>query len=182
MKSDEANNARGSATAIPNEIPVETYRQLISTGAIAWTGSGRASKGVFGAKRASTEEDLQRLCVEWTELHTPKHSILNYLMHVPNGGARSKGEAGKLKAMGTKAGVPDFMLPRSRGTWTGLAIELKSSSGRLSYAQIVWLRGLEAEGYLVSVCRSLDAFESVVLAFLNGLAVPPPCVERGWDE
>jgi hypothetical protein len=145
------------------------------------------SNRVPTAKRASprttiTVEELRWLCVEWVELHTPKHPVLNYLMHVPNGGTRPKGEAGKLKEMGTKAGAPDFILPHSRGTWSGLAIALKSASGRLSYAQMVWLRGLNAEGYLVSVCRSLESFESVARAFLNGQAVPPPCVERGWDE
>ncbi len=135
---------------------------------------------VAGVDRASPEEDLHRLCFSWVELKTLIHPILQYLVHVPNGGARSKGEAGKLKAMGVKPGVPDFLLPRSVGQWRGLAIELKSDVGRLTLDQKLWLSGLSDEGYLVSVCRSLDAFDKVVTAFLHGQSAPL-CIERGWE-
>lgn len=156
------------------------YRVLVAKGTITLPSSSASEKTSKGAKRASPEEDLHRSCFEWADLQTMRHPILQYLVHVPNGGARSKGEAGKLKAMGTKPGIPDFVLPRARGSWRGLAIELKSDTGRLKEEQKFWLRGLEAEGYLTSVCRSLEAFEALVLAFLNGKP-EPACVERGWN-
>lgn len=201
-------------------MSVESYRQQIAQGQIAWPaksksgryqqkrrpnaapaiGSNEAIQG-FNAQtgsngpagldatttagrlksnvRLAPEEDLQRLCWQLIQATTLQNPILGYLMHVPNGGARSKGEAGKLKAMGTRPGVPDFLLPRARGRWSGLAIELKSPTGRLSDPQKFWLAGLEQEGYLTSVCRSLDDFDALIRAFLNG-APAPSCRESGW--
>lgn len=166
---------------IPDRISAAYYLELVAKGTITGERSKTSETTSNGAKRASPEEDLHRACFEWADLNTPRHPILNYLAHAPNGGARSKGEAGKLKAMGTKPGIPDFVLPRSRGMWRGLAIELKSDTGRLSDDQKFWLEGLEAEGYLTSVCRSLEAFQTLVLAFLNGQPAPA-CVERGWED
>lgn len=175
-----SNTSPTAHTRIPDRISAADYRDLVAKGTLSWPGSAASSKASKGAQRASPEEDLHRSCFEWADLQTPRHPILHYLVHVPNGGARSKGEAGKLKAMGTKPGIPDFILPRARGSWRGLALELKSDTGRLSDDQKFWLRGLEAEGYLVSVCRSLEVFEALVRAFLNGQPAPA-CVERGWD-
>lgn len=101
---------------------------------------------------------------------TPRHRILRFFFHTPNGGKRPKGEAGKLRAMGQKPGVPDLLLPRRRGIYTGLAVELKSATGRLSDDQREWLSALEEEGYLTAVCRDLDAVQAVVSKYLGGKA------------
>jgi hypothetical protein len=178
---NQPSSTSATSPKVPDHMPVATYREIMAKGSIEWPSSNAKGRGraTSAAKRASPEEDLQRVCFEWIVLQTPRHALLKYLMHVPNGGARSKGEAGKLKAMGTKPGVPDFLLPRGRGHWRGLAIELKSSTGALSPDQKEWLRGLEQEGYLTSVCRTLDNFVALVQAFLND-QVAPSCVERGW--
>ncbi len=159
---------------VRDRMPVADYRQLIASGAITWPAGGKR-KPTNGPKRETPEEDLHRECFAWVELHTPKHPILNYLMHVPNGGQRPHGEAGKLKAMGTRPGVPDFLLPRSRGRWRGLAIEFKSPTGPVRPEQRAWLLGLTEEGYLVSVCRSLPNFERLALAFLRDEPMPDCC-------
>lgn len=51
-----------------------------------------------------SEEAEQRALAQWLDLHR----IL--WCHVPNGGQRSKAVAGKLKAAGVKAGVPDCLV------------------------------------------------------------------------
>lgn len=51
-----------------------------------------------------SEEAEQRALAQWLDLHR----IL--WCHVPNGGQRSKAVAGKLKAAGVKAGVPDVLV------------------------------------------------------------------------
>ena len=51
---------------------------------------------------------------------------LEWLFHIPNGGSRHKIEAGKLKAMGVKPGVPDLALLVPKGPYNGLFIELKN--------------------------------------------------------
>lgn len=118
--------------------------------------------------RAHEEEDLHVLCVEYATLMVSMHPVLEWMLHVPNGGLRHKAEAGKLKAMGTKSGFPDLFLPRQHGEWAGLAIELKSSKGRVRNDQQSWLSMLQEGGYLVAVCRSLDAFIEHLQTYLSG--------------
>jgi hypothetical protein len=90
------------------------------------------------------------------------------MVHYPAGGKRPKGEAGKLKAMGTKPGVPDLILPRSCGQWRGFAVELKSPTGRVSPDQQEWLNSLAEEGYTTSVCRTLSEFQLTLNQYLEG--------------
>ncbi len=52
--------------------------------------------------------------------------------HIPNGGHRSKAQAGMFKAMGVKAGLPDLcIILAGRAYW----IELKAPKGVLSATQ-----------------------------------------------
>ncbi len=118
-------------------------------------------------KRKSPEEDLQRACIEWRNLHCVKYPLLKYMFHVPNGGKRPKGEAGKLKALGTKPGVPDLMLPIRNGNWAGLALELKSPIGVTTAEQDEWLAMLKESGYLVAIIKTLDDFIAYTKIYLN---------------
>ena len=93
--------------------------------------------------------------------------------HVPNGGARSKVEAGIFKAMGVKAGVPDVMIFKPK--WRtednihscGLAIELKVVyvGGRKNYAspqQKEWMQYLEQIGWEVHLAYDFDTVKKIV--------------------
>lgn len=77
--------------------------------------------------------------------------------HVPNGGARNKATAGRLKAHGVKAGVPDILIfsQPPRGPWArGVAIELKKAKGgTLSTSQKNWIEWLKEEGWIVKRCN-----------------------------
>lgn len=53
------------------------------------------------------EENLHRACVAYLRATLPKPW---FCFHVPNGGGRSKAEAGILKAMGVLAGMPDLFV------------------------------------------------------------------------
>lgn len=53
------------------------------------------------------EEKLHRACVAYLRAALPKRWIV---FHVPNGGGRSKAEAGIFKAMGVLAGMPDLFV------------------------------------------------------------------------
>lgn len=53
------------------------------------------------------EENLHRACVQYLQAALPKPW---FCAHVPNGGGRSKAEAGILKAMGVLAGMPDLLV------------------------------------------------------------------------
>lgn len=66
----------------------------------------------------------------------------------------SKASAGRAKAEGMTAGVPDITLIRTGGVLA--YIELKASTGRLSPAQIEWLDWCGANQIPAAVCRSID--------------------------
>lgn len=83
-------------------------------------------------------------------------------IHIPNGEYRTKAGAGKLKAMGVKAGAPDIFIadappgdPLSRGVF----IELKRTHGGKgpSDEQIAMAYKLRARGYAVLVCKGWRA-------------------------
>jgi hypothetical protein len=58
--------------------------------------------------------------------------------HVPLGGARDPKEAARLKAIGTKRGVPDFLIERG---------------GTVSLQQKAWIEALSAIGWIAFVAR-----------------------------
>ena len=82
--------------------------------------------------------------------------------HVPNGGRRGKREAGRLKAEGVAAGVPDYLVfsgPRGSRLrhLAGIAVELKRrKGGRVEPVQTEWLVQLERLGWHAFVARGAD--------------------------
>lgn len=148
--------------SIPERMSTAKYRELLAGGSL------QAAPG----KRQTPEEDLHLDCIEWVSLHEKRWPLLEWMVHVPNGGKRSKGEAGKLKGMGTKAGYPDLTLPKRNGLWFGLAIELKSPTGTVSSDQKRWLNTFDDDGWLVAVCRTLDEFIAVTEIYLAGKSAP----------
>ena len=106
-------------------------------------------------KKPSDEEHrIQCACITWFRFQYPKFSYV--LFAVPNGGLRSKVEAGKLKAEGTTAGVSDLILLRSNRLHGALCIEMKTEDGKQTDAQKAWQKETEANGNKYVVCRSLD--------------------------
>lgn len=143
---------------LATRLSVADYRALLSQSA--------NQKGRYTKPRKTPEEDLHRECFHWIECLTPQYPILQWLFHYPAGELRKKGIAGKLKAMGVRAGIPDFLLPRRCGKWLGLAVELKSPTGKLRQSQSEWLDTFREEGYLTAVCRTLEDFQRVTEKFL----------------
>ena len=86
------------------------------------------------------EGQEQATLMSWAGMQSCVYPELGLLFHIPNGGSRSKAEAGRFKAEGVKAGVPDLFLPVPRGEYHGLFIELKRrQGGRVSDEQKDWL-------------------------------------------
>jgi len=94
--------------------------------------------------------------------------------HVPNGGLRNPVEASKLKRMGVKPGVPDYLIfePSFCGLsicptcideirHLGIAIEMKRTRGSqadVKPKQLAWLSALREKGWLTHVAFGhLDA-------------------------
>ncbi|OOG61430.1 hypothetical protein B0E46_15745 [Rhodanobacter sp. B04] len=75
---------------------------------------------------------------------------------IPNGGGRSKREAGRLKAEGVTAGVSDIFCSIARAGRHGLYIEMKSLTGYASREQSEWIAESIQLGYEAATCRGAD--------------------------
>lgn len=104
------------------------------------------------------EEALQRAITDYLDASLPSSA---WWCAIPNGGGRSKAEAGILKATGVKAGAPDLII-----VWDGIffGIELKAPSGRLSDNQKAACDMIVRAGGFYTVIRSLDELEVYLIA------------------
>lgn len=92
------------------------------------------------------------------------------LIHaVPNGGARHIKVAMKLKAEGTKAGVPDVLWGVARGGFIGLAIEMKYADGNPTKEQRYRMTKMQQEGWLccfawdwMAAARTIQGYAGMV--------------------
>lgn len=104
--------------------------------------------------------------VRWCHI---KGYPFNQLFAIPNGGKRGKATAGRLKASGVKAGVPDLFWPVARNGHHGLFIEMKRlKGGRESDAQVHMGDALAKEGYAVKLCRGFDEAKAALEEYFGG--------------
>ena len=113
------------------------------------------------------EHRIQSTLFRWAALESSNHPELQLLHAIPNGGHRHKAVAGRLKAEGVKAGVPDIFLPVARSGSHGLYIEMKTQQGRLTESQRNWTQALSNQGYRVELCRAWDAAANLIASYLG---------------
>lgn len=121
-------------------------------------------------KNLAHEDAEQKAVIDWTKLMAWRWPALEMLIHYPSGGKRPYGEAGKMKGLGTKAGVPDLILPVPRGQYHGLFIEMKrpdKSKARTSPEQKEWIRMLNEEGFLAVICYGQDEAKETIIDYLD---------------
>ena len=94
-----------------------------------------------------SESKHQQAFIVWAN----RHVDAKHIYAIPNGGARSKATAGRLKAEGVRRGVLDLHLPASRGVHKSLYIEFKFGDGRLSPEQSEFSSYVISEGHAVAV-------------------------------
>lgn len=115
-----------------------------------------------------TESVEQQCLFRWAAFQSGRYPELKLLYHVPNGGSRKKSEAGRFKAEGVKAGVPDLCLPVARGGYHGLYIELKRlKHSKTSEDQKAWIAQLNEQDYCAVVCKGWEAAAKVITEYLN---------------
>lgn len=109
-----------------------------------------------------TEAQLHKTVVQYLDLALPADAAWH---HSPMGGKRPKGEGGKLKGMGARAGWPDITI-----IWQGQAyfIELKAGKRGLSAVQENMIDKLLVAGAGVYVARSIYEVEYT----LNSWGIP----------
>lgn len=113
------------------------------------------------------EQEMQIAFFEWTKWQEGKYPELKLIHHIPNGGKRSKAEAGIFKAMGVKKGVPDVFLPEPRGIYHGLYIEFKAMGEKPRADQEEFIKCLREAGYFACVCDELGKAINITQRYLN---------------
>lgn len=113
-----------------------------------------------GAKPARDEEMLQRAIWQLIQLEGNPNAIA---YAVPNGTYKSKAAAGRQKAMGLRAGVPDlaFVLPDGGAAF----MELKSRTGRVSPEQSAFIATCDAIGVPCPVVSDLENARMILRAW-----------------
>ena len=109
--------------------------------------------------KVPSEHIEQSLLVQWFRRSYPNVLIFA----VPNGGARSKATAGKLKVEGVVPGIPDLFCPEWR-----LWVEMKRiKGGVVSHEQQGMIDYLQSVGYRAIVCKGAEDAKAQILEFLD---------------
>lgn len=115
-----------------------------------------------------SEEQEQAAVIAWRDLMLGRFPELRRLIHVPNGGLRSKSEAVRLKRIGVTPGVSDLFLASPRGQYAGLWIEMKRQhGGRLSPEQSAWLEDMREVGYKAERADGADEAIAILEEYLQ---------------
>jgi hypothetical protein len=131
---------------------------------------GKARKAPRQRKPRQDREHAEAVALmRLVKLHEARWPALRWLFAVPNGGARNKVAGAKLKAEGTRRGVPDYLWPQRSGSYVGLALELKAKGGRVEPAQRDWLAHLEAQGWRCVVAYGADEAWAAIREYCDGL-------------
>lgn len=127
------------------------------------------------AGETPTEQAEHEAVIQWRDMTRAQWPALEWLHHIPNGGARDKVTAALMKRAGVVAGVPDLFLPvpmprHDGGDWHGLYVELKRAdhSNGPTAEQKRWLDHLRSAGYLVAVCYGATQAIKVITTYLGG--------------
>lgn len=116
-----------------------------------------------------TEHEEQVLLFRWAHENEHRYPVLPLLHAIPNGGHRLKAVAGKLRAEGVKAGIPDVHLPVARNGFHSLYIEMKrTKGGRLTLDQNEMIARLRLANNQVEVCKGWEEARDVLVQYLGG--------------
>lgn len=124
-------------------------------------------------KRRNDEESrIQKAVVRWWRASAASFGLdPRLLASVPNGAVFGSGKerfirAQSLKAEGLQPGYPDLLLDVARSGYHGLRIEMKKPKGVTAKNQIELHALLAQQGYLVTICRSLDDAIKAITSYL----------------
>ena len=122
-------------------------------------------------KRSKEEETNQISMISYFKSHRPH--IVDFIIHIPNGGTRKIGEAVKLKKMGVVKGISDIFIPIPSMGYSGFWIEMKSTKGKLSKEQRIFMLNMRRFGYRTETCYSCEdaiiTIEWYLKDYLNSL-------------
>lgn len=116
----------------------------------------------------ATESQEQIVVMKWASYMSNRDPRYSLLFHVPNGGTRGKAEAGRFRAEGVKAGVPDLFLPVAISPWHGCFVEMKRrKGGRVSSEQRQWIDALREQGYYAAVAYGAEDAIAIIKQYME---------------
>jgi len=126
-----------------------------------------ASNGGERKRPVYREDRLQISCKYWFDSQYPEYRLLMH--HSPNEGLlmRHDRDGAKRRAMGMRAGFPDFIFLKPNREYPYLAIELKSEKGRMSDHQKEYRQAVITAGGKYALVRSLEEFMETVNDYLK---------------
>jgi len=145
-------------------------------------GAGRATdalrkpgKASRGALPTISEHQIQVSVIDWWNLWAAMRGIdPRLLFAVPNAGAGAqRGQAGKMKAEGVRAGVPDLCLALPSPVFHGAFFELKSKTGKVRPEQRGYHNLLRRMDYNVVTCFGVDETIRAIMVYCE-LALSTP--------
>lgn len=116
------------------------------------------------------EHQLQASIIAEVDYRANQDERWGRVFAVPNGGHRNKATAGKLKAEGVRAGVPDLLLLLPSRGFHGLAIELKVGRNHETSEQADWLLWLRNHGYMTRIVHDNPADAIKLIEWYLGAA------------
>lgn len=105
--------------------------------------------------------------IQWRDTFKHKFPELGLLIAIPNGGYRNAREAARLKRMGVRAGVSDYLLPVFCWKTPGLWLELKAGKNKATPEQLKWLRLMQEQGYATAVCTGWVEAARAISSYLG---------------
>lgn len=127
------------------------------------------------------------LLMEWAaKIKLGGYRLSDVLYHCPNGGRRSKIEAGIMKGEGVKAGQMDYHIPIARNGFASLYLEMKkpgavpSEVKQVQRDRTIIMRDC---GNTVRFARTWTMAAFIICEYL-GLPMPhdPPAAELEWED
>jgi hypothetical protein len=113
-----------------------------------------------------SEDEEQITLVAWVRVHTGKWPMLQWFIHVPNGGKRHIIEAVKFKRFGVKPAFPDNVLFYPHHGYGAWVCELKALDGKPTAAQRQMKKDLCALGYDADIYYGWQAARDGLLRYL----------------
>lgn len=122
--------------------------------------------------QAYPEHAQQVAFVQWARMRRNQslYPGLDLLHCSLNGQKMTKSQAGRARAAGMLAGIPDLFVPAPVGGFSGLFIEMKFGDNTTSAAQDAVIAKLRERGYWVAVCWSAkEAIAAVEDYYMRGI-------------
>lgn len=115
-----------------------------------------------------SEHGEQAAFFDYVRWKSNSNSKYQNIFAIPNAGRRSYGALKYYLAEGLTPGIPDVFVAQPILNHSGMFIEFKSSTGKLSTNQSLHIAKLSSAGYLCVVARNATQAIDVLEKYLDG--------------